>query len=268
MSAYLRRQPRDQGFSLLEMIGVLAVMAIMAGALAPSVFQLIEEGYQTAEQQNLRTIGQSLVDSVRRDKRIPTLAAGDWTTAVADYASLPPQRVLANDKNFTRRLYADPMFFTSSDQAFAGYTQTQGLATLPFSPRLMVVSSLTGNVSANLNTNVRFTDVWEQTTDSLLVESDTLLVERVNLATLFMRVVLNNANPAQAGYVLEGGTEASVAGAAAGVDGSRTVYVIAGSRLGLNAVPFPGAGMQRQLIVSAENSLRYQLEGSAWAWAD
>ena len=31
------------GFSLLEMIGVMAVMAILAGALAPSIFQMIEE---------------------------------------------------------------------------------------------------------------------------------------------------------------------------------------------------------------------------------
>lgn len=257
-----------RGFSLLEMIGVMAVMAILAGALAPSVFQLIEEGYQSAEQRSMQTISQALQDVARRDKRVPSLASLDWTTAVADYASLPPQRVLVNEKNFNRRLYADPMFFNNSNQAFSGYTQNQGLTARPFSPRLMVVSSLTGNISANLNTNTRFTDVWEQTSDALIVESDTLMIERINLAPLFMRVVLNNANTTQTGFSLEGSAEASVAAASAGVDGSRTIHVISGSMLALNAAPFPGSATQRQLIVSDENSLRYQLEGSAWTWVD
>ena len=256
------------GFSLLEMIGVLAVMGIMAGALALSVFQLIEEGYQTAEQQSLAAIRQSLVDSVRREQAIPNLTPAVWSVAVADYASLPPQRVLDNQKNFTRRFYADPMFFTSSNQAFTGYVQTQGLATMPFSPRMMVISSLTGNITTNLNTNARFTDVWEQAPTAVIVETDSLMIERINFAPLFMRVVLNNANTGQAGYVLEGGGEAAVAAASGGLDGSRTVFVLAGSRLGLNAAPFPGGAMQRQLLVTAENSLRYQLDGSVWNWVD
>jgi prepilin-type N-terminal cleavage/methylation domain-containing protein len=259
---------RNKGFSLLEMIGVMAVMAIFAGALAPSVFQVIEEGYQGAEQQSLRSIGESLERYVRSSKSIPSLAAADWASAVADYASLAPQRVLTNEKQFARRLYADPQFFTTTNQAFTGYIQTQGLANAPNSPRLMVVSSLAGNITANLNTHERFTDVWEQTADALIVETKEVMIERVNLAPLFVRMVLNNANSAQTGYVLESGTEAAVAAASGGIDGSRTVYVIAGTRLGLNQSPFPGGATQRQLIVSADDSLRYQLNGSVWAWTD
>lgn len=259
---------RARGFSLLEMIGVLSVMAILAGALAPSVFQILEEAYQEAEERSLETIADALESYIRRNKVIPSVATNDWTVAVADHASLSPQLVLTNEKNFNRRLYADPMFFTTSNQAWTGYTQTQGLATMPNSPRLMLVSDLDGNVSANLNTNARFSDVWEQNIGALLVESDTLLIERINLAPLFVRAVLMNANTSQAGYALEGGTEASVAAASGGADGSRTVFVIAGTRLDLNAAPFPGAGLLTREIVTADVSWRYQTDGFTWAWVE
>lgn len=255
-----------KGFSLLEMIGVMAVMAIMAGALAPSVFQLIEEGYETAEQQSLQAISESLQKAIVKTQRIPTLAIADWSDMVAQYASLPPQRVVTNDKKFTRRLYADPMFFNASNQSFPGYTQTSGLASEPFSPRLMLVSSLTGSVNANLNSHDRFTDVWEQNVGALLLEDDKLMIERVNLAPLFVRVLLNNANTAQAGFELESGTENAVAAASGGVDGGRTVYVLRGTQIGLNASPYPGGATLRALIADRDFSLRYQLTGASWAW--
>ncbi|MCR9261396.1 MAG: prepilin-type N-terminal cleavage/methylation domain-containing protein [Pseudomonadaceae bacterium] len=255
-----------QGFSLLEMIGVMAVMAILAGALAPSVFQLIEEGYQTAEEQSLAAIAESLQKAIVRDKRIPTTVLADWSDAVSQYASLPPARITTNDKNFTRRLYADPMFFTASNQNFPGYTQTSGLASVPFSPRLMVVSNLAGGVTANLNTHDRFADVWEQNAGALLVEDDVLMIERINLAPLFVRVLLNNANTAQAGFALESGAENAVSAASGGVDGARTVYVLRGTQIGLTSAPFPGGATQRRLIAQQDLSLRYQMVGASWTW--
>ena len=99
------------GFSLLEMIGVMAVMAILAGALAPSIFQMIEEGYQGAEAQSIETVAQALQDYVQYTKTIPRDRVEDWTAAVADYAGLSPNRVRYNDKRFERRLYIDPDFF-------------------------------------------------------------------------------------------------------------------------------------------------------------
>ncbi len=261
-------KPRSLGFSLLEMIGVLSVMAILAGALAPSVFQMLEEAYQDAEQQSLAAIAGSLQGYIKRNQEIPTLANTDWPVAIADYASLSPQRVLVNEKNFNRRLYADPMFFSTSNQSWSGYTQTQGLAAMPNSPRLMLVSNLDGSVTATLNTNTRFSDVWDQTADALLVESDTLQIERINLAPLFVRAVLSNANNSQAGFALEGGAEGSIAAASGGVDGSRTVFVLAGTRLDLNAAPYPGAGLLVRQIVNDDASWRYQTDGFTWAWVD
>ena len=263
-------QVHKLGFTLLEMIGVLAIIAVLAGALAPSVFQLIDEGFEAAEEQSLRTIGESLRGHIRQTHNIPTHFGSGWVNAVANYASLSTQSVANNNRNFARRYFVDPRFFTtlSSTYFFSGYTQTTGLAAPPVSPRVMVISNLDGNLGDSLNTPERFDDVWEQSAGAVYIESNRLLVERINLASEFVRVVLNNANTAQAGYQLEGGVEGAVAASSGSVDGSRIIYVLAGSRLTLNASPFPGASSLRQLIVSRQTSVRYQLEGSVWFWVN
>ncbi|MEM9622478.1 MAG: type II secretion system protein [Pseudomonadota bacterium] len=258
----------QQGFSLLELIGVMAVMAILAGALAPSVFQMLERGYQDAEKKSLAAIADSLSGYIRANKAIPDENINNWSTAVADFAALPPQRVTLNDKNFQRRLYVDPNFFTTANQVFPGYVQDLGLGSPPNSPRLMLISSLEGSVSPVLNTTARFGDVWQQSGSPVIVESDTVLIERINLAGWFNRVVLTNSAGSQAGFLVEAGTEGAVAAASGGVDGVRTVYVLTDSRLGLNVAPYPGGVTQRQLIVSRDVSLRYQTDGSSWFWGD
>ncbi len=259
---------RAQGFSLLEMIGVMAVMAILAGALAPSVFQLLERGYQDAERQSMAALGEAMQGYIRANKMIPTENINNWSTAVAAFAALPPQRVVLNEKNFQRRLYVDPVFFTTTAQTFPGFIQDVGLAAMPNSPRMMIVSNLQAAVSANLSSAANFAAVWNQTGSPLLVESNTLLIERVNLAAVFKRVVLSNSNTSQAGYVIETGTEGAVAGGSGGVDGTRSLFVISDSQLGLNAAPFPGGATQRRLIVSRDLSLRYQTDGSNWFWSE
>ena len=260
------KNARARGFSLLELIGVLAVMGIMAGALAPSVFQLIEDGYADAEVVNLTTIGDSLRDYVRREKQIPTAAGDEWAREIAAYASLAPERVLRNQKRYKRRYYVDRRFFENKNKAFKGYTQQQGLSVRPYSPRIMIVSSLEGEVKANLNKPARFDAVWDGAKGARIVESKQVKIERINLAPVFVRVVLNNASTNQAGYSLEGGSDNAVAAAAGGADGSRTLYVIADTRLALNAAPYPSGGLLRQLIVKEETSLRYELAGVNWHW--
>ena len=257
---------KSGGFSLLELIGVLAVMGIMAGALAPSVFQLIEDGYADAEIVNLSTIGDTLRDYVRREKTIPTASGDAWAIDIAAYASMTPQRVLRNQKRYKRRYFVDRRFFENTSQAFAGYVQERGLSARPYSPRIIIASSLDGEINQTLDTPAKFDAVWSGDEDATIVESKKVKIERINLAPLFVRVVLNNANDNQAGYALEGGADNAIAAASGGADGSRTLYLIADTRLALKAAPFPSGDLQRQIIVTEETSLRYELAGVAWHW--
>lgn len=267
---YKWSQPRraTQGFTLMELIGVMAIMAILAGALAPQVFRLLDEGFQSAEEKSLATIGQSLERSIRSTHQIPAPAVASWTAAVASYASLPQESVRLNAKNFERRLYVDPNFYSTANATFPGYQQTVGLASQPFSPRVMVISNLDGNVNTNLNTGAAFEAVWSQTGTPPIVESASLLIERLHLAPLFHRVLLQNAAAQQAGYRLEGGTEGAIAAAASGIDGSRTLWVLSGSQMALTAAPFPGGATLRQLIVDRQLSLRYEDSSGTFRWSD
>ena len=252
------------GFTLLELIGVMAVMAILAGALAPSVMRLIEEGFQGAEQQSMETLGVALGDYILATQSIP--ASGDWVDAVSSYAALAPDTVRLNQKKRTRRIYYDPHFFTGSDTAFSGYTQTQGLATRPVSPRIMIVSDLNGEISANLNTAALFNAVWDQSATSTITESKSLIITRLNLNNRFKRALLSNAASVQASFQLEGNAAGAIGAAVAGIDGTREVFVIHGTRLRLNATPYPSGATLRQLIVNQDVSLRYSFDGSTWSW--
>lgn len=252
------------GFSLLEMIGVMAVMAILAGALAPSVFQMMEAGYETAEADTMQALGAAYQGYVVRSKSIP--AAADWVDDIADYAGYVPLKVAQNEKGFARRIYFDPTFFTSSPQAFSGYVQDTGLSARPYSPRIMLVSSLDQAISASLNTQARFDAVWAQSTGALITESKSTLIERINLTPDFVRVVLSNSAASQVGYSLEGGTEAAVAAASGGSDGQRTVYLISDTLLQLRGDPYPGAPVLRQQLVSREGSYRYAENSGVWSW--
>ena len=256
-----------RGFTLLEVIGVMAVLAILAGALAPTVFQTMQEGYRTAEKQSLANIHESLVEVLQRDKRFPTETLSDWRDTVADYMSVAPSQVEQNSRNYNRRLYVDPMFFTATNQVFPGFTQTQGLTSTLNSPRAMLVSSLTGNVNTNISTHAQFQLVWEQGTGALLVESPDLLIERINLASEFVQVLLSNASTDQAGYQLDGATEGAVAAAAGAFDGNTTLYVVAGTKIELNEAPYPGGGTLRTDIIDRSDSFRYEFNGAAWVWS-
>ncbi len=266
--SYRINAPHPRGFTLLELIGVLAVMAILAGALAPNLITLLDEGYETAERDSLRTIADSLERSIRSTKTIPSALASEWSTSIAQFSSFSATRVLENDKGCARRLYIDPRFLTTTDQAFGSFAQDQGLGTPPVSPRMMLVSRLDGTLSTALSTHAQFEAVWEQTSAAALVESKKLLIQRIHLAPLFHRVILSNSNSQLVSYQLENQSEAAIAAANSVSDGTRTFYALTDTRLTLRAAPYPGGAVLLQRIIDSDTSLRYQFNGTNWVWVD
>ncbi|HAC34818.1 MAG TPA: hypothetical protein DCF45_09900, partial [Gammaproteobacteria bacterium] len=49
-----------KGFALIEVIGVIAVMAILAGAMAPFLLQVLDRGEGDAEQAALEAIAEGI----------------------------------------------------------------------------------------------------------------------------------------------------------------------------------------------------------------
>ncbi len=256
----------QQGFTLMELIGAMAIIAVLAAVLAPSVTDGIDRAYATAEEDNLRTLVSALEQEVLRNKHIPRQNTAEWTAAVAAYADLPIDQVAFNARGHRRALYVDPQFFSATEATFPGYQQTTGLSNRPFSPRLMLVSDLTRNAPNAPRTAADFAAIWNQTNASSVLEGPKVKVERLNLAGHFHRVLLMNANAQQPSYALENGATAPIPAAAAGVDGSLTRYVLRTTRLAVFFAPYPSGGLNTGTLVSGELSYHYVTDGTRWYW--
>ncbi len=257
---------KQKAFSLMELIAVMAIMAIMAGTLAPSIFNQIKRAKADAEIQNLKTIMQSLSLYIQDKKVIPTSSTISWTQAIATVSNISIQKIEFNDNDFRRRLIFDPQFLTNVDSSFSGVTQNQGLAVEPVSPRVMIISNLTANVASVANNSSVFNDIWQQNTSALIKESADIKIERINLKSIFHRIVLSNANSTQASYQLESGSVISVP-AASGGDGIIIRWVIDQSKISLYSAPVSGTSvLQQTSILQSDWTSRYQTNGTIWFW--
>jgi len=67
------------GFSLIEILGVLAIMGILAAMLAPNIIRQIRQSQATGEDARLRQVGEAIVDSILATGVIPNpnVVSGD-----------------------------------------------------------------------------------------------------------------------------------------------------------------------------------------------
>ena len=256
-----------RGFTLLELIGVVAVIAILSSVLAPGVVQTINRSYAAAEDENLAVLASTLRTVVQTTRTVPGPAINTWTTALAAQSEFTAQQIRFNRRNQQRTLLVDPLFFTSAEAPFGGYVQTSGLFQRPFSPRLMLLSNMAGAVPAVPNTAAGFDAVWNQTAAAAAIEGPDLKIERIHLGDLFHHVLLTNSNTAAAGYALDGAAAQAVPPAVGGTDGEVSVYVLNGTRIRYLAATFPSGAQQTSAIVRGYENRGYVTNGSAWFWS-
>lgn len=257
---------RQKGFTLMELIGVMAVLAILSAAMAPSVFELIDDAYAKQEQANLNALAEDLTTLLRTEQVLPSSNRAAWSSALAAISDLPVAKVLSNPRGHRRTLYFDPQFFTSSDSNFSGYSQTDGLSTQPPSPRAMFISDLNRNAPQPAMTSAVFNDIWDQAPGALVVESNDVKIARLNMSGEFHRVVLVNAATSQTGFSLENGTRSAIAANNGTTDGIVTRYVISGSQLELYGTPYPTGSLTTASVVSRAEGFRYVTNGTLWFW--
>jgi type II secretory pathway pseudopilin PulG len=100
-------------FTLLEMLGVLAVMSILASVAVPPMIRSLQNAQSVNEDKNLEEIGRALCEAVKAEGRVPnpTVAAnavGGWVAMAAPYCSMPSnaiQYVYPDRTETERRLY-------------------------------------------------------------------------------------------------------------------------------------------------------------------
>ncbi|HEX3728896.1 MAG TPA: prepilin-type N-terminal cleavage/methylation domain-containing protein [Opitutaceae bacterium] len=206
----MKTAPRSAGaFTLIEMIGVLAIMAIMAGVIVPRALHSIDTAAISAESQTLANLGGQIPLYLKDQGAAPT--AANWTTALAAYAGLSPTNLSANSRHVNRVYLADP-------------------ASNP-SQRVMILSSMRASLRlpAAINGAAAFQTIW-QTADGAVPDpsswngwsrwanvaqaGDFLVIERVNLLPVYetdlqsLTLTLNNRGAGTTSYnlVLADGT--------------------------------------------------------------
>lgn len=211
---------RKTGFTLIEMIGVLAIMAILAATITPNALRIIERETVRADANTVRALGDQVKIFLKTKGWPPGLnpvvaSRLSWDRDLGTFADISSVDILTNKRQMPRSYIYEPIA----------------------SPRRVLVLSsmrtgLTLPSAANLNTMVLFDNVWNTADGSVPAAGsswagwaawratlngtagDYLVIERVNLAPIYntelqsLTVILNNrsASPLSYNLVLADGT--------------------------------------------------------------
>ena len=216
----LRRSASGRAFSLIELIGVLAVIAILAAALVPALIRQMDRIAGEQESAALKSFSDSLQQSILRKRYIPS--ASDWATNIATELGVDVANVTTNSRRQPRFFLIDPALQIGTNNGALPYTQTNrvfgsvvtnnsGVIVPPQSPRVMILSSISRALPASITSGVasstNFTALWDRndTGNALPATSfawpgwpdgDDLKVQRVNLSSLFVHLLLTANNSA------------------------------------------------------------------------
>lgn len=210
--------PRDHGprtttaapaFTLLEMIGSLAVLALIASALFPLVIRQIDRAAKTAETQNMQAISSNFLAYVRGTVTIPSSAASSWGAAVAAYMNQPISSITNNARGVTRLCLYDTSGWLGSNATYPTNQTASGFSFTPGTPglaRLLIVSSIDAKngVPGLAQADFQATWNWDPAVNATLPTTTgwtgwkgngyDVVIQRISLDNLFHRIMLSSTN--------------------------------------------------------------------------
>lgn len=194
--------PTRRAFSLIEICAVMAILAILAAALVPSLMRQMDTAARIKEAKDLSALADGLQASILRNQQVPD-AAG-WAAMVAEELAHAANNVATNQRRFARAYLINPNLSLARPGATGlPYVQgTNGVAR-PVNATLMLVGSTRGvlPLSSGTPTAAEYAALWntpqgqKPTTslwDDYTSSGEDLLVQRVNLEPLFCRLILTN----------------------------------------------------------------------------
>jgi len=143
------------GFTLLEVIGVLAVMAALLSILLPKIIDQLDRSVQEMEAQTLPSIGKGVEAYVRQNRDWPA----SLTALSPEFVSFGDEQLRNNGRSYPRYLVIHP--------DSTPYDNGNGIAPSNISDyRFLVITDLTQDVSPTINNAAQF-DNWWNTDDSI-----------------------------------------------------------------------------------------------------
>jgi len=197
---------RSGGFTLIEMIGVLAVITILAAALVPVVIRQLDQAAWTKEIANLGAISNALTLQIVKSNSIPDQSK--WAPTVANWVQWPINDITSNGRYHRRYYLIDPaLSLPSAGGTGLPYTQTAnlGLTGAPTSARVMIVSTIAGPnapVASGVPSAASFNDIWNtpwnatpSTWTTFTGTGYDICIQRLNFTPMFYQLILVNRDP-------------------------------------------------------------------------
>ncbi len=204
------------GFTLIEMIGVLGVLAILATVILSNATLSLDTAAANLENTNLVNFATALQNNILRNRYIP--GASDWATVIATELGVNVSSVTNTPRNLPRYFLIDPALqiypyaagtLPYAQSILVSNIATTGQGSQPVSPRVMIVSSIStplpSFVTSGTPSSAVFNNLWNWTDQSVNPPSGwptswnnygrDLLVQRINLAPLFVHLTLQNYPP-------------------------------------------------------------------------
>jgi type II secretory pathway pseudopilin PulG len=208
------RRPRGgkaTGFTLLELMGVLALMAMLAAVLAPATARRFQRARAEKESHALATLGDGLLRVAREKQSIP--GPQSWVPELALHLGWSPDEVLYVDRQNgtnTRVLLVHPGF-TPGDAAASGalWVHNSDSVSTVTNARVLLLSSLRPDLSLPVVSGVAasaqsFEVLWNWSLNpetraaptgwpaSWSGQGAALRLHRINFRPEFKRVTLSN----------------------------------------------------------------------------
>ena len=220
LNSYNQKSPGRNAiaFSLIEFIGVLAILAIVAAAIASATIRRLDIAVANLESTNLVSFSTALQNSALRNRYIPgPTGASNWVQMIATELGISPYMVTTNNRNFRRVLLVDP-----NNSLSLPYTQslTGTASILPPNARAIILSTLGPAFPTTLvdGTTNDFNAIWTTPDGARPTVSSSnplnswngkggdLVVQRIDFGSLFVHLVLWNyppPNPPQGRFLID-----------------------------------------------------------------
>lgn len=176
------------GFSLVEMIGVLAILAILASFIAPNVINQLKAAKRDAEDEQLATIAKGIELYVRQTRSFPATLS----VLSPDYVPIALGQLITNPNGFLRYFFVQPNMI--------GFTNATGLLTTALADaRFILITHLAQNVNPSIITDADF-ETWWNTDET---GTPDLKIHRGHVGHLFQLLSLS-ANGGGGSYAVDG----------------------------------------------------------------